>query len=399
MASIQKRGNNSFLLVVEAGYDGNGKRKKRTKTVRVEDSLLKTKKKLNDFLQAELYKFKTEVESGEYIAPEKMKFDEFTKEWEKKYAKNELSPGTLEAHRQALNNHILPQLKNKRLDEIKPIHVVNLLDSLTRKDGKNIPLSSGTKQYVYRVLRNILERATEWKLIKENPVASVKRPKNTGDLKEINVYSEKEVEQLFKAVQEKPFHWRVFTTLALAAGLRRGELLGLEWKHVDFEKGVLSIRQAIVRGENGEPLLKKTKTKKSMRMVTLPPSVLEELKTFQRYWKKERMRLYDRLEEKEHEFIFCNENGQHFYPTTPTTWWRRLLKTADVRYIRLHDLRHTSATLLINQGVHAKIISERLGHADIRVTMDTYGHALQSADQEAAQKLDGLFSGKKNKVN
>ncbi len=105
--------------------------------------------------------------------------------------------------------------------------------------------------------------------------------------------------------------------------------------------------------------------------------------------------MMDMWEETEHEFLFCNENGRPFYPTTPTTWWRRLLETAGVRYIRLHDLRHTSATLLINQGVHAKIISERLGHADIRITMDTYGHALKKADQEAADKLDGLFLGQK----
>ncbi len=289
MASIQKRGENSFLLVVEAGYDAKGKRKKKTKTIRVDPSLLKTKKKLNDYLQTELYKFKTEVEAGEYIAPEKMNFEEFVKEWEKKYAKNELSPGTLEAHKQFLNNHITPQLQNKRLDQIKPINIVNLLDGLTRKDGKKLPLSTGSKQYVYRVLRNIFERAVEWQLIKENPVASVKRPKNTNHLKEINVYNEKEVEQLFKTVQEKPFHWRVFTALALAAGLRRGELLGLEWKHVDFEKGVLSIRQALVRGESGKPLLKHTKTKKSMRTVTLPPSVIEELRAYHLHWKKERM--------------------------------------------------------------------------------------------------------------
>jgi integrase len=95
--------------------------------------------------------------------------------------------------------------------------------------------------------------------------------------------------------------------------------------------------------------------------------------------------------EKEYEWLFCNEDGTHFYPTTPTTWWRRFTKRAGVRFIRLHDLRHTSATLLINQGVHAKIISERLGHSDIRVTMNTYGHAFQKADQEAANKLDSLF--------
>ncbi|MGG1811014.1 MAG: tyrosine-type recombinase/integrase [Bacillota bacterium] len=102
--------------------------------------------------------------------------------------------------------------------------------------------------------------------------------------------------------------------------------------------------------------------------------------------------------EHEHEFVFCNENGKHYYPTTPTTWWKRFAERSGVRFIRLHDLRQTSATLLINKGVHAKIISERLGHSNIRITMDTYGHALQTADQEAANKLDSLFTRQKNSI-
>ncbi|WP_342743634.1 tyrosine-type recombinase/integrase [Halobacillus massiliensis] len=121
-----------------------------------------------------------------------------------------------------------------------------------------------------------------------------------------------------------------------------------------------------------------------------------DLKTFRTEWMIGRMKVGDLWTEKEHEFLFCNENGHHFYPTTPTTWWRRFTKKAGVRFIRLHDLRHTSATTLINQGIHAKIISERLGHSDIRITMDTYGHAIRAADQEAANKMDEAFYKRKN---
>lgn len=388
MASIQKRGKNSYLLVVEAGYDANGKRIKRTKTVRC-----KTKTEA----KKELAKFQVEVEAGEYIAPEKTTLQEFVKDWEKKYASKELSEQTLENYLGHLKNHILPALGHLRLDQVKPIHVVNFLDQLQRKDGKEKSLSIGTIQYIYRVLRNIFERATEWKIISHNPVADVKKPKDNSD-KEVNVYDEKEVEQLFKAVDNEPFHWRIFTSLALAAGLRRGELLGLEWSHIDLEKGTIRIKQVIGRGKNGRPVIKGPKTKTSKRTVSLPPSLIEELKRYHLHWKKEKMKMRDQWVEKEHEWLFCNEDGTHFYPTTPTTWWRRFTKRAEVRYIRLHDLRHTSATLLINQGVHAKIISERLGHADIRITMDTYGHALQTADKEAAQKLDSLFGQQKSSI-
>lgn len=132
-------------------------------------------------------------------------------------------------------------------------------------------------------------------------------------------------------------------------------------------------------------------------VISLSPMVIEELKKFHIHWKKE-MRMRDLWIEHEHEFVFCNENGKHYYPTTPTTWQKRFTDRAGVRFIRLHDLRHTLATLLINQSVHAKIISKRLGHSNIRITMDKYGHFLQTAEQGAANKLDSLFKRHKNSI-
>jgi len=391
MASIEKRGKNSWRLVVEAGYDTNGKRIKRTKTIRIEDpALLKTTRKLREYLEEELLKFKLEVEAGEYIAPQKMTLSAFVEEWEKKYAVKHLSESTLETYIGHINNHILPALGHMRLDQVKPMHVVNFLDTLTRKDGKEKELSVGTIQYIYRVLRNIFSRAVEWKLIKENPVASIKRPSEKGR-REVNVYDEEEVTMLLEAAQNEPFMWRMFITLALAAGMRRGELLGLEWGHVDLEKGVIHVKQELIMGRNANPILKPHTKNKKTRVVSISPSVVEELKEYKRHWKKEKLKNMEIWKEFEHEFLFCKNDGTHLYPTTPTAWWRKFTERSGVRYIRLHDLRHTSATLLINQGVHAKIISERLGHADIRITMDTYGHALQSADREAANKLDALF--------
>lgn len=121
---------------------------------------------------------------------------------------------------------------------------------------------------------------------------------------------------------------------------------------------------------------------------------MQELKEYKLHWKKERFRMGDKWLEEEREWLFCNENGKHFYPTTPTLWWGRFTQRAEVRHIRLHDLRHTSATLLIAQNIHAKIISERLGHSRINTTMDVYGHALRSADRKAADSMDNLFAKK-----
>lgn len=393
MASIQKRGDNSFLLVVETGYDSKGNRKKRTKTVRIDDkALLKTTKKLRDYLEGELHKFRTEVEAGEYISPEKLTLETFITDWESKYAEKELAATTLANYMSHIKNHIIPSIGHMRLDQVKPLHIINLLNDMKRKDGSKEPLSERTKQDTYLTIRNIFERAVDWKIIKESPVKTVKKPRIIED-KVVNVYDEDEVAALFVAAEKEPFHWRMFLTLILATGLRRSEALGLEWTKVDLDKGTIDITQAITKGRKGS-VIKGPKSKKSKRLISLPSSVIDEFESFHLHWKKEKMKMRDMWVEEKHNWLFCNENGTHFHPDTPTTWWTRFTTRVDVRYIKLHDLRHTSATLLINQGVHAKIISERLGHSDIRVTMNTYGHVLRKADQEAANKLDNLFAKK-----
>lgn len=115
--------------------------------------------------------------------------------------------------------------------------------------------------------------------------------------------------------------------------------------------------------------------------------------------KKEKLKLIDKWQGGDHTFLFCNAFGIPYYPKTLGDQWRAFHKrNPHLRYIRLHDLRHTSATLLINQGVHAKIISSRLGHSNIGTTMNFYGHVIHSADQAAASKFDSLFSPKKHQA-
>ncbi|UOQ43403.1 site-specific integrase [Halobacillus salinarum] len=379
---------------MELGYDGKGRRKRKRKTIKVDESLLKTKRKLQNHLEEELVKFKMEVEAGQYVTPGKIIFKDFIKDWEEKYARKNLAEQTLDVYKGHLKNHILPYFSDYHLDRIKPIHVLNFIHELENKTT----LSPGSIQYVYRVVRNVLQRASDWELILKNPVSSVQRPKDSKKRK-VNVYEPHEVQQLFEIAKTQPPHWRLFLSLALACAMRRGELLGLEWKHINFEDQTLEIEQVVSRGIKGRPVIKEPKSNTSNRIISLPSSVVIELKDYYLLWKKEKLKAGDLWEEKNHEFVFCNENGRHFYPTTPTTWWRRFIEKADVRFIRLHDLRHTSATTLINQGIHAKIISERLGHSDIRITMNTYGHALRSADQEAASKMDEVFYSRKESKN
>jgi integrase len=394
MANIQKRGENSFYFTVSLGKDADNKYKRRTKTITIEKKM--TPKQLKEYLEHEYLKFKQQVLAGEYITPDKMLFSDFVKEWEKKYAGKELAETTLTNYLTHLKNHIIPKIGHIRIDQITPMHIINLLEDMRRIKDPGKPLSNRTKQDTYLTLRNIFERAVEWQLISLNPLTKVKKPKILDEeAKEVNVYDEDEVVILLQAVQSEHFHWRIFLSLALIAGLRRSESLGLEWKNINLEEGTLDIQQVITKGRSGA-VIKPPKTKTSKRLITLPRSMVEELKLYKIHCENERDKMGDKWIETEREWLFFNENGTHFYPTTPTTWWRRFTKRAGVRFIRLHDLRHTSATLLINQGIHAKIISSRLGHSDIRITMNTYGHALRSADRAAAEAFENIFNSKKN---
>lgn len=293
-----------------------------------------------------------------------------------------------------LKLRILPAFRHIPIKDIKPLHIVDYLDKLekenSRGDNKSGGLSSGSIQINHRILKNIFKRAVEWRLIKRNPVSDVQKPKVTS--KEILPYDETEVSQMLQALQKEPYHWRMLITFALTTGLRRSELLGLEWKHIDFHTGVIDVRQTMIHALKGDVIVKQPKTKKSVRKVALPSSVLEELKEYHAYRIKEQELMGDAWRGGEWFFLFSHPDGQPFHHERPYQWFRQFIKKNGFRYIRFHDLRHTSATILINQGVHAKIISERLGHGSITTTMNIYGHALRTADQAAADKFESLLT-------
>ncbi|MEK5438838.1 MULTISPECIES: tyrosine-type recombinase/integrase [Paenibacillus] len=395
MANYRQRGNNSWELTISLGRGVKGKYTRRTKTVTVEDErILRAPKRLEMFLDQEWLKFKEEVEAGSYIAPAKLTFSQFVGLWKEKYADTHLERKTIYTYMVNLNTRILPAFGNLQLDQINPLHIVDFLESLgkkgSRKDNKAGVLSSGTIQMNHRVLKNIFSRAVEWKVIKDNPAAEVKKPKVVH--KEIIPYDEAELRAMLQALKKEPHHWRMMITLALTTGMRRGELLGLEWKHIVWKTGVIDVQQSVSISLKSEVIVKEPKTKNSKRKIALPPSVLEELRDYYTYRVKERNMIGDAWQGNEYFFLFSHEDGRAFHHERPYLWFRQFVKKNSFRYTRFHDLRHASATQLINQGVHAKIISERLGHGSITTTMNIYGHALRSADQAAANKFENLFT-------
>lgn len=392
MASIEKRGENSYRLVVESGYDAAGKRQKKYKPIKIEEKL--TPKKLKDYLNEELLKFKIEVEAGEYISPEKMAFVAFSEEWRSKYALKEYSAKSMELNDYLLS-HINPHIGRLKLCDIKPMHIVQLFGSV--QEGRKKPLSANTLTSMHRLLRVIFNTAIAWQLITKSPMAGLKYPKKMKS--KTSFYDENESLKLLTTLEEEPLVWRALIVVAITTGLRRGEICGLEWKHINLDKKFIEIDQQLVYTKATQKIVKAPKSEGANRKVSIPQMAVDLLADVRSYTKKEKFRMGSRWKnEGEHDFVFRTGTGSSFTPEYLSSKWRDFLKAKELRHINFHALRHTSASLLINEGIHAKVISERLGHSDIGITMNTYGHVFKKADEVAANTFDDIFQQNKKSV-
>jgi integrase len=394
MASIQKRGENSWRLTVELGTDARGKRKQYKKTIRVEDeTILRAPKRLEKHIDLELKKFQLEVEAGAYVKLEKMKFADFIDQWERQFVKVELELKTQDSYLFHAKRRILPYFGHLYMDQIKTMHILDYFEFLRSPEAciskKKERLGSATQVYNFRVLQSIFTKAVEWQVLQSSPMDGVKKPKE-NDQKEMSFYDQSEIEKLFEALEGEDSRIKMLFTLAVTTGLRRGELCGLEWKHLDFKAGTLSVRQAIPKFVDGLPVIKAPKTKKSTRTLALPASVLSDLSEFQKECRKTRFHIEDRFRRGEVDFVFSYPDGRPYNPQSFTIWWIDFHKKHGLKAIRFHDLRHTSVSWMIYKKIHASVIAKRVGHSNTQM-LDVYGHVFESADREAAQVFDDVI--------
>jgi integrase len=383
MASLQKRGDDSYLLIVEAGIVSDGKRIRRTKTVKAK-GLREARKKLAEF--------QTEVEAGEYNAPEKMTFTAFVDDWRVKYAEqvDGLSPLTLKNYNAILNTRIIPVFGHLQVRDIKTMHIVNFINDLkspgSRTDGRGESISQGTVLYIYKVLKNVLIRATKWRIILKNPMDGISKPK--VEQEKMQYLDGDEAHLVIEALSKEPVAWRMFFLGSLLGGFRRGELVGLEWHSVSYEDHSISIQQSISLTERGKAMVKSPKTKSSIRIVDMPEWYMRDLRKFHNQSKLDRMNAGEQWLEGERSYVFHTGFGKPYYHNTPSLWWRRFLKRHNLKQIRLHDLRHSAASLLLEEGVDLKTIQERLGHKKYQTTADIYAHISEKVKKQSASKLD-----------
>lgn len=387
MGWIEKR-SVGYRLVVDY-KDEYGKRIRKTKVTRATTKRAAEKELI--MFEAEILKNKPTNKKESRI-----KFGEFSTQWLNNYVDHNLEQTTKLNYRNYVEKRINPVFKNLYLDEIETIQLIKFINELTELKNPKKPAGQATKVYTYRVLRSLFQKAKEWYGIDPNPMDNVPKPKETS-ITEVDTYTEEESRQIMYAVQNEDIQFRLLITLAFTTGMRRGELSGLEWKNVDLEHSVIHIKQSIPLFIDGKPHIKEPKTKGSTRSIVIPEYVAEELKQYKNVWLDWREK-YSDIWYPDGDFLFCNTRykqsmGKPLLPKTLREKWQDFIKirNSHIRYIRFHDIRHTSVSILINRGIHAKIISERLGHTKIATTMDVYGHLMKTAEQKAASTLEEVL--------
>jgi integrase len=293
------------------------------------------------------------------------------------YAETNTSPRTVEGYREKIRNYIMPQLGGISLVKLTPQHVQSLYSEMLAKG-----LSPRTVLHTHRVLREALGHGVKWGLLARNVCDSVDPPKPRH--KEMAALDTPEVQRFLDAAAGSQYGPVFF--LDLYTGLRRSELLGLKWTAVDLNARAVSITETLQTVPRRGLMVMQPKTARSSRLVSLPPSAVALLSGLKVKQREERQALG--LEWGESGYVFSHADGRPFHPNSISRAFRRIVKEAGTPRVRLHDIRHTHATLMLKQGVHPKIVSERLGHASVTITLDTYSHVLPGLQEAAALKFE-----------
>ncbi len=352
--SIQKKGK-SYYIVVRVYDSETGKRKQ--KWINAGKTKREAERKLSDIM--------SDVHNGTYRDIKKSTFGQFSDLWLESYAKTKTKPSTLRSYQDIIKNHLTPVFGDylltdistamlqryvaKRLDCVKPKTVINEL----------VPL------------KKMLKHAVTWDYLKVNPADYVEKPR--VEKEEMEILSPAEINKFLDCVTPK---YKPFFLTAVLTGMRRGELLGLQWGDIDWNHSQIHVRRSLWQKKFVTP-----KSKASVRRIDMSPTLALELK-------KHKLS----SPPSDTDSVFCNPEGR---PLNPDSLVKRqflpALRRAKIRRIRFHDLRHSNVALRTEQGQNIKYIQNQLGHASIQTTLDRYGHLINDVNSEQAKKLDTIL--------
>ena len=294
-----------------------------------------------------------------------------------------LAPTTIASYKTNVDVHIVARLGSMPLDALTPALIKEFYSELLtrgRKDGSG-GLSARTVNYVGTILGKALRDAEAQRLINRSPALGVRKPRSKAKVSKLRTWTAEQLRTFLELVEAERLYpiWM----LAASTGMRRSELLGLRWEDVELDNARLSVRQALVLVENRPVLRPTTKSAAARRSISLDMETTRLLRRWRMTQLEERMLCGKGYEETG--LVATREDGSWIHPERFSRWFEAHRKKAGLPVIRAHDLRHTHATLLLQAGVHPKVVQERLGHSSITVTLDTYSHVIPAMQEDAAE--------------
>lgn len=377
--AVRKRGK-SWLATMELGRDPLTGRRRRTHVTAA------TRREA----ELEAARLRHEVAEGLDLEPTKITVAQYLSRWLGS-VKSNLAPATYRRYEDLLRLHVMPYVGAVALSKLRPLQVqqmyARLQDGIS-SDGRG--LAPRTRLHVHRVLSTALAQAVRWQIISRNVCQAVDPPK--ASRAEVSVLGPDEARRLLEVAEARDSVWGDAVVLALHTGLRQGELLGLRWQDFDEDRGRLTVYQALQYLPGKGMILQQPKTNRSRRTIPLGSTVLAALARLRRRQLEKRLALGAAY--KDLGLVFTTALGTPIGANNLRRAFRRIVAQAEIGSLRFHDLRHTHATLLLARGVHPKVVSERLGHANIGITLDTYSHVLPNLQEEATRDLDAWLAGR-----
>ena len=318
--------------------------------------------------EAYLSMMQAQVLDGTFKKIEKITFPAFAKQWIEDYASVQVKPSTLYTYKLMISHSLIPSFENSTLTSISTSDVQKFVSKLL-ESGK----SPATVQKHLTLLKGMFKQAVEWDYLKINPAIPVKPPKKVNV--EMDFLTPEEILLFLDALDDR---WKPLFFTAIFTGMRLGEIRALQWSDIDWNSSTLRVRRSVWRGNFQEP-----KSKNSIRVIGMSPLLVNTLREYSKVSPRS-----------EHDLVFCTDDGKVIDDANLRhRVFEPALTKAGLRKIRIHDLRHTYASLLINQGENLKYIQKQLGHASITTTVDRYGHLMPDAHKEASSRLDETVFG------
>ena len=370
---LVKRGDNNWLVRHEKRF-ADGTRKSYCKTVKGTRKDAQTV--LNEMLR--------NSDLGLLGNARNQTLNSYLDFWLESIARPRLQYRSFKDYGDLMTRYVRLPLGNIKLADLKAIHIQKLYNDMQSRG-----LSARIVRYTHAVLSSALRKAVELDILVRNVAKLVQLPKQVQ--KEMDVLSQGEAIAFIKALEGER-HETLFS-FAIATGMRVQEYLGLQWKDIDLERGTATVQRAVVWSRKGGGWqFSQPKTSKSRRTIPLPMETVDQLRIHRRSQLQERMKLGTVWNELD--LVFPSEIGTPLNPANVTRAFKKILTKAKIRTsIRLYDLRHTTATLLLQAGINPKVVSERLGHATISLTLDVYSHVLPNMQEDAtAQLAEMIFS-------